>query len=98
MRIVARLLALAVSLSVILTSGLPAQAHAVLVSSDPADGAVLEWRIDAGLAARLGPHAFTFHRRFPDRALGPRDVAAFALLGMYVPYPPRLSAQGRSSI
>jgi ATP-binding cassette subfamily C protein len=46
---------------------------------DPADGTVLEWRVDANLAARLAPHAFTFHRRFPDRALGPRDVAAFAL-------------------
>jgi NHLM bacteriocin system ABC transporter ATP-binding protein len=46
---------------------------------DPADGAVIEWRVDADIAARLAPHAFTFHRRFPDRPVGPRDLIDFAL-------------------
>ncbi|HZZ95031.1 MAG TPA: ABC transporter transmembrane domain-containing protein [Usitatibacter sp.] len=45
---------------------------------DPSAGAVIEWRVDAALAARLAPHAFTFHRRFPDRPLAPRDLLAFA--------------------
>ena len=46
---------------------------------DPRDGAVIEWRVDAGIAARLGAHAYTFHRRFPHRPLGARDLLAFAL-------------------
>jgi ATP-binding cassette subfamily C protein len=46
---------------------------------DPHDGSVVEWRVDAALAGRLAPHAFTFHHRFPGRALAPRDVLAFAL-------------------
>ena len=47
---------------------------------DPATQAVIEWRVDAALAARLAPHAYTFHRRFADRPLRPRDLVAFALV------------------
>ena len=47
---------------------------------DPATQAVIEWRVDGALAARLAPHAYTFHRRFPDRPLMPRDLLAFALV------------------
>jgi len=44
----------------------------------PEIGSTVEWEVDAQVAARLSPFAFTFHRRFARRALELRDVLAFA--------------------
>jgi ATP-binding cassette subfamily C protein len=43
------------------------------------DGSIVEWKVDAEVAARLSPFAFTFHRRFPRRALDARTLFGFAL-------------------
>lgn len=45
---------------------------------DPAAGSAVEWRVGAAVAERLAPFAFTFHDRFPRRALGALDIARFA--------------------
>ena len=42
------------------------------------DGKPAEWRVEEVAARRLSPFAFTFHRRFEARALGARDMLAFA--------------------
>ncbi|HXS52099.1 MAG TPA: ATP-binding cassette domain-containing protein [Usitatibacter sp.] len=42
-------------------------------------GAIVEWKVDAQVAERLSPYAFTFHRRFGRTALRALDVARFAL-------------------
>jgi ATP-binding cassette subfamily C protein len=44
-----------------------------------ADDVAIEWKVDASVAARLSPFAFTFHERLPARALGARYLLAFAL-------------------
>jgi NHLM bacteriocin system ABC transporter ATP-binding protein len=44
---------------------------------DPESGRQVEWRIDAEIASRLSPYAFTFHRRFPSHALDARDILRF---------------------
>jgi ATP-binding cassette subfamily C protein len=44
----------------------------------PEEATVVEWRVDDEVAARLAPFAFTFHPRFAPRALGARDILAFA--------------------
>jgi NHLM bacteriocin system ABC transporter ATP-binding protein len=41
-------------------------------------GGTVQWRVDAGIAARLAPFAHTFHRVFEPRELGTRDVMRFA--------------------
>ena len=38
---------------------------------------VHEWRVDARLAERVAPFAFTFYERFPARALGALDMLRF---------------------
>ena len=43
------------------------------------NGTPVEWRVDADLAARLSPFAFTFHRRFPRRVLDAADLLRFAM-------------------
>ena len=43
-----------------------------------AEGKVVEWKVDAEVAGRLAPFAFTFYRRFARRALGARDMLRFA--------------------
>jgi ABC-type bacteriocin/lantibiotic exporter with double-glycine peptidase domain len=40
----------------------------------------VEWRIDADIASRLAPYAFTFHRRFPSHTLGARDMLRFVAI------------------
>ena len=42
-------------------------------------GAVVEWNVDAHVAERLSPYAFTFHRRFARTAMGALGIARFAL-------------------
>jgi len=42
-------------------------------------GGTAEWRVDAQLAERLSPFAFTFHRRFARRVLGALDILRFAM-------------------
>ena len=42
------------------------------------EGRMIEWRVSASIAARLSPFAFTFHERFPARALGAADLLRFA--------------------
>ncbi|HET7731011.1 MAG TPA: ATP-binding cassette domain-containing protein [Usitatibacter sp.] len=44
----------------------------------PDTGAVVEWRVTAGIAQRLSPFAFAFHARLPNRALGAADILRFA--------------------
>ena len=44
------------------------------------DSKAVEWRVDAAVASRLAPFAFTFHRRFEKRALGAKDMLRFAAL------------------
>lgn len=44
----------------------------------PGPGDCQEWTVDAAVAARLVPFAYTLHDRFPARALGTRDVVGFA--------------------
>jgi ATP-binding cassette subfamily C protein len=46
---------------------------------DPEDGEEIQWRVDADIASRLAPHAFTFHRRFPNHALDARAILRFVL-------------------
>jgi ATP-binding cassette subfamily C protein len=46
---------------------------------DPANGAVVQWRVNREIAARLAPHAFTFHRRFPGTVLDTRAILRFVL-------------------
>ncbi|HYC37947.1 MAG TPA: ATP-binding cassette domain-containing protein [Usitatibacter sp.] len=46
---------------------------------DPQSGRPIEWKMDAHVASRLAPFAFTFHPRFAPRVLGGRDILAFAL-------------------
>ncbi|MGZ5083177.1 MAG: ATP-binding cassette domain-containing protein [Usitatibacter sp.] len=48
-------------------------------ATDADSGKVVEWRVDAALAERLAPFAFTFHRRLDKRALGAADMLRFAL-------------------
>jgi ATP-binding cassette subfamily C protein len=43
------------------------------------NGRAVEWAVDRGVAARLAPYAFTFHRRFERRAMGAADLVRFAL-------------------
>ncbi len=47
----------------------------------PGGGEAYEWKVDAAVAARLAPFAYTFHRTFAHRALGALDVVRFALDG-----------------
>ncbi len=47
-------------------------------ATDADTGKVVEWRVDAAVAARLAPFAFTFHRRFAKRPLGATDMLRFA--------------------
>jgi ATP-binding cassette subfamily C protein len=44
----------------------------------PEEGTVVEWPVNAEVAARLAPFAFTFHPRFAPRALRARDILRFA--------------------
>jgi ATP-binding cassette subfamily C protein len=44
----------------------------------PDEAGVVEWDVDAQVASRLAPFAFTFHPRFPARALTPKDLLRFA--------------------
>ncbi|MEO7741634.1 MAG: ATP-binding cassette domain-containing protein [Usitatibacter sp.] len=45
-----------------------------------ADGKTpFEWTVNAAIATRLAPFAFTFHRRFPPRPLAARDILRFAV-------------------
>jgi ATP-binding cassette subfamily C protein len=46
---------------------------------DPTHGEVVQWRVTGEIAARLAPHAFTFHRRFPKTALDARAIMRFVL-------------------
>ena len=43
------------------------------------DGTAVEWKVDAQVAERLSPYAFTFHRRFARQAMGATHIARFAL-------------------
>ncbi len=47
-------------------------------ATDADTGAVVEWKVDESIAARLSPFAFTFYRRFATHALGARDMLKFA--------------------
>jgi ATP-binding cassette subfamily C protein len=47
-------------------------------AAHPDPDSVVEWSVDAGLAARLAPFAYAFHPRFAPRPLGARDVMRFA--------------------
>jgi len=47
-------------------------------ATDADTGAVVEWKVDESIAARLSPFAFTFYRRFAAHALGARDMLKFA--------------------
>ncbi len=49
-----------------------------MLAAYPDIATTVEWRVDGHVAERLAPFAFTFHRRFPDRALQARDVLRFA--------------------
>jgi NHLM bacteriocin system ABC transporter ATP-binding protein len=51
----------------------------VMRAIDPETAAVVEWRVDAEIASRLAPHAFTFHRRFPARRLDAKSILRFVL-------------------
>jgi ATP-binding cassette subfamily C protein len=42
-------------------------------------GAVVEWQVDAQVAERLSPYAFTFHRRFARAAMRAIDVVRFTM-------------------
>jgi len=42
-------------------------------------GAAVEWKVDAEVAERLAPYAFTFHRRFARKAMRAVDIGRFAL-------------------
>ena len=57
-----------------------------MLAAYPDIGSTVEWRVDAKVAARLAPFAFTFHPRFARRALGVGDLLRFAF------------AQGRGEI
>jgi ATP-binding cassette subfamily C protein len=46
---------------------------------DPENGAEIQWRVDADIASRLAPYAFTFHRRFPNHALDARAILRFVI-------------------
>src|SRR5688572_29534159 len=50
-----------------------------MVAAYPDLDTIAEWEMDAALAQRLAPFAFTFHERFAARALRPGDIARFAL-------------------
>jgi NHLM bacteriocin system ABC transporter ATP-binding protein len=47
-------------------------------AADTETNEIHEWRVDAALAARLAPFAFTFYRRFERRALNAVDMLHFA--------------------
>ncbi|HSJ96140.1 MAG TPA: NHLP bacteriocin export ABC transporter permease/ATPase subunit [Myxococcota bacterium] len=49
-----------------------------MLAPQAAGDPVAQWTVDAEVAARLAPFAFTFHRRFAPRALGARDILRFA--------------------
>jgi len=42
------------------------------------EGRLVEWRVDADTASRLGPFAYSFHRRFAAKVLGAADMLRFA--------------------
>ena len=47
-------------------------------AADTETNEIHEWRVDAALASRLAPFAFTFYRRFERRALTATDMLRFA--------------------
>ena len=53
--------------------------HGWIMRALSPEGDTIEWKVDAAVAARLSPFAFTFHERFPARALDARDLLRFAL-------------------
>ena len=57
-----------------------------MLAAYPEVGTTVEWHVDAKVAARLAPFAFTFHPRFARRALDVKDLLRFAF------------AQGRGEI
>ena len=59
---------------------LPRAGGGYRMAATPPDAAgEAEWTVDAGIAARLAPFAYTFHARFAPRALRGRDVLRFAV-------------------
>ena len=49
-----------------------------MLAAYPDENTVVEWPVDAQVAARLAPFAFTFQPRFAPRALGAADILRFA--------------------
>ena len=49
-----------------------------MLAAYPDENTVVDWPVDAQVAARLSPYAFTFQSRFAPRALGARDILRFA--------------------
>src|SRR5258706_5696952 len=47
-------------------------------ATDTQTNEIHEWKVDAGLASRLAPFAFTFYRRFDPRNLNAADMLRFA--------------------
>ncbi len=49
-----------------------------MLATEVEGGEAVEWRVDEKVAGRLAPFAFTFLRRFDNRALRARDMLRFA--------------------
>ncbi|HSW84736.1 MAG TPA: hypothetical protein VLH12_14730, partial [Usitatibacter sp.] len=47
-------------------------------ATDTQTNEIHEWKVDAALASRLAPFAFTFYRRFDRRKLNAADMLRFA--------------------
>jgi len=50
-----------------------------MLAAYPDENTFVEWPVNAQVAARLAPFAFTFQPRFAPRALGARDILRFAV-------------------
>jgi NHLM bacteriocin system ABC transporter ATP-binding protein len=49
-----------------------------MLAAYPDENTVVEWPVNAKVASRLAPFAFTFHPRFAPRALDAKDILRFA--------------------
>ena len=49
-----------------------------MLAAYPDENTVVEWPVDAKVASRLAPFAFTFHPRFAPRTLDAKDILRFA--------------------
>ena len=50
-----------------------------MLAAYPDENTVVEWPVNAQVAARLAPFAYTFQPRFAPRALNARDILRFAI-------------------